>query len=201
MKKIIRLAVYEFFRKSIDSLNGLDNLPAEGPYLIAANHNDYLDGFRITAAFHPHRDDYIYFLAKTNNYWWTRVVIQIDWQDKIKTLSRVVKMLNRGRIICNFPEGRRNLTDRLLPGKTGTVRMAIKAQVPIVPLGIVGHGDSSYLDSVRSWIGNNKKYSINVGKPIEYIKYFDQELEADLINKLTQEMMKNIAKLCDKKVD
>ena len=55
-----------------------------------------------------------------------------------QSLERVGQAIKKGRNVLIFPEGTRSTNGQLLPFKKGGFRMAIDAQVPIVPIQIIG---------------------------------------------------------------
>lgn len=73
-------------------------------------------------------------------------------KSKKKSKEKIYKILKSGGSVMWFPEGTWNLTENLLmlPMRYGIVKMAVKANVPIIPVSI--------------YYGRNKIYS-NVGVP------------------------------------
>lgn len=84
-------------------------------------------------------------------------------RDAVRMINEGVKNLNDGYSMMIFPEGTRSLDGKLLPFKKGSLKLAIKAKVPIVPVTI---------DAAFTSFEKNKKFkpsTVNVifGKPIE----------------------------------
>jgi len=187
-----------FFKSGFKEIKGWENIPKSGTFLIAANHIDYLDGFFVSFAFYINKNLDIYFLSKTNNYWWSAATLPIDYKDKQKSIDQAINYLKTGKIICNFIEGQRNPKKSLLEGKTGTMRMALMARLPVIPLGIISKVHKNYAASVIDLIRGKHKVIINIGQPVTFEKYYGQEITKELLKKLTGEVMRKIATLCQK---
>lgn len=198
MRDVIRRLIYFGFRSSLQDVTGIEHVPQQGPYLLAPNHVDWLDGGYVIAALYPYRSDVIHFLAETNNYWWTGFALPVVREHKGVTVDEAVRYLKAGAVICNFPEGRRNATDQLLPGKSGTVRMALMANVPIVPVGIRGPSRRTFLDSWRLWLTEKKSFTISFGEPLAWPEQAGRFDDQELVQGLTDELMRKIGVLCQK---
>ena len=89
------------------------------------------------------------------------------------------------RLLLIYPEGTRNGMEKGKPIKNGPMTIAIKAGVPIIPIGIKG---------------NFKVFSkiiINIGKPMYFNEYKDKINDKDVVSKLTEDLMKEIVRLRD----
>ncbi len=69
-------------------------------------------------------------------------------------------LLQRGRMVGMFPEGRRSHGQGLRPGKSGVARLALQAKCPIVPIGIAG------TDYVFKRFPRRAPVVIRIGTPI-----------------------------------
>jgi len=58
-----------------------------------------------------------------------------------RALRTALSILERGEVLCLFPEGQRSLDGTLMPAEPGFSFLAAKAQVPIVPVAISGARD------------------------------------------------------------
>jgi 1-acyl-sn-glycerol-3-phosphate acyltransferase len=125
-------------------LVGLDNLPDKPPYLLVTNHLSVLDlplllfvmphTIRAFAA-SKHRSNLLYgpILEAADTVWVRRG--EIDRQ----ALRKALAVLERGEVLGVAPEGTRaNESHALQKAKAGAAYIATRADVPIVPVGIVG---------------------------------------------------------------
>lgn len=183
-----------FHRKTV--VEGVEHLPSSGGFIIAPNHVDWLDGFYLSAALGKHRHVPINFLAKTNNYWWTGISVQIP-TDRSQVVSSVAQELRGGKVICNFPEGRRNVSSQLLPGKTGTVRMAAEAQVPVIPVGIICEPGRSMGQSLQHLISSQYPMTLRFGSPLTFT-IPPVGISTEWLSTETQHLMQSIAILANK---
>lgn len=120
-------------------VNGLENLPPEGPFIIVSNHLSRFDppfGFvtvdrpALTAfAADTYRRRLIFrlFLESVGVIWVNR-----GHTDRA-TMKATLAALKQGAICGIAPEGTRSPTGALIKGKTGAAYLALRANVPLVP--------------------------------------------------------------------
>lgn len=194
----VRSIVLPLFRKRIASVSGLEHLPAQGPYLLAANHVDYLDGFYLSSAVHDVRRQAVYFLTKTSNYWWTRVTIPIDPNRRSDSLEDAFVHLRDGKIIGNFIEGERNFARHLLRGRTGTARLALESGVTVIPVGLNAKPSRNFLQSLTNVIADRAEASVAFGPPVDLSRFHDRPLDYGTLRAATDEIMRAIVPLTGK---
>lgn len=137
----LRVMFDMFFRGEVV---GLANLPRTGGFLLAANHASYLDPVLIGCQVSR---QIAYFARKTLwkggvSSWWLDSVgvipVDRDGGQDVGAIKRVLKALKAERGLILFPEGTRTLDGNLQPAKPGVGFMAVKTQVPVVPVRIFG---------------------------------------------------------------
>ena len=121
---------------------GCENVPPSGPLIIVANHQSNFDP-PLLGAIIPRR---IWFLAKDAifkgpiAYWFLRSYgafpLNRDQAD-IRAFRWVLEQLEQGDAVVIFPEGTRS-KGALQKAHPGVVRLALKAQAPLLPVGITG---------------------------------------------------------------
>ena len=130
-----------FFRGDIV---GVENLPATGGFLVAANHTSFFDppfiGCQVPRQI-------AYFARKTLwkggfSSWWLDSVgtipVDRDGGQDVSAIKRVLKAIKDERGLILFPEGTRSIDGKLQPAKAGVGLIACRTQVPVVPARIFG---------------------------------------------------------------
>lgn len=126
---------------------GLDNVPPTGPFLLISNHQSNLDPILIQAVC-PRR---VHTMAKSTQF--TVPVIAglmkrlhsfpvRRYQTDPQAVRIVLRRLAQGEGVAIYVEGERTWDGKLQPPRLGTIRLALKAGVPIVPTTITGSYDA-----------------------------------------------------------
>lgn len=146
MKKTTLRSIVAFLIKVLTRTEflGLENLPISGAIIIATNHMHYLD---IPLLFvNPVRKDLTALVTtKYKKHWfigWFTQTAGGIWINRdiadFAAMQAASKVLKEGYAVGISPEGTRSHTAQLLPGKPGAVLLALKMNVPIIPVAITG---------------------------------------------------------------
>ncbi|MFH0868342.1 MAG: lysophospholipid acyltransferase family protein [Candidatus Woesearchaeota archaeon] len=202
-KKIFNPIINLWIRK----VNGLENIPKQGAFIVAANHASYADHLIIASVLITYLNKKVHFLSKKEHFdnifkkaWHTYAgAIPLDRQSGGKEALRLaVKALKHGKIIAIHPEGTRSLTGKMQKGKTGVARLALKARVPVVPIGLIGTFEILPKGKV---IPKLKRAEMNIGKPMNFTRYYNKKTNKQDIENITRMIMKEIARLCKQRYD
>lgn len=120
------------------TVQGHENLPQKGPFLVVANHSSIFDGGIIGVAMRLP----IYIMVKKEAF--ERPIMGFILRKILtfpvdrnkadpKAIKTALKVLIDGKILGIFPEGTRNLKGLVKPFKPGAIRFAVKQNVPVVP--------------------------------------------------------------------
>lgn len=175
---------------------GLENLPPTGGVLITTNHVSRLDTpLLFVNAVRPDitalvTDKYLaYPLIK----WFTNTAEGI-WLDRTKAdfsaFAAAFKVLKDGRALGIAPEGTRSHTGSLLEGKSGSLLLATKGDVPIVPVAVIG---SQYILPQLKRL-RRPKVIVRFG-PAYKLPPIDRDDREASMQRLTDELMCRIAVL------
>lgn len=143
---------------------GVERLPAEGGYVLAANHCSSLDPWPLGMALYPRR--YLRFMAKSELFWFPlgpfisacgAFPVRRGQRDQ-DAVDTAVRLCREGHVVVMFPEGTRRakgLRKRYeARWRSGAARIALEAGVPLVPAGISGTAELTRLGAVRVAFGD-----------------------------------------------
>ncbi len=201
-RPVVQLVVNAYRLKRWDlTVTGGEHVPEQGPAIIATNHIGYLDftvsGYAVRRV--TRRNRLVRYAAKQEVF--DHPVsgplmrgmkhIPVDrGGDVERTMRMAVEHLEQGELVGMFPEATISRSFVPLPGKTGTVRMAQRAGVPIVPGAIWG--------SQRIWtkgrprdLSSGVPLTVDFGTPLQVDP--DEDAEA-----ATARLMASIGELVDR---
>jgi 1-acyl-sn-glycerol-3-phosphate acyltransferase len=181
-------------------VEGRDNVPRHGPVILAANHRSFLDSIFIPLAV-PRR---VTFVAKAEYFddpktaWFFRGCGQIPIRREggsasERALASATEVLANGQVFGIYPEGTRTRDGYLHRGHTGIARLALRNNVPVVPIGLVGTDEVQPIDARMPKLF--RRVTIRFGEPIDPTRYEGGANDRLALRELTDEVMYEIAQL------
>ncbi|MEZ4517168.1 MAG: lysophospholipid acyltransferase family protein [Chloroflexota bacterium] len=171
----------------------------EGAYIATANHIGRLEVLLVLVL--SDRNDIVLLLAEKYRKYaiWRYIAEKTDaiWVNRfdadLGALRKVLKRLKQGDVLAIAPEGTRSPTEALIEGKPGAAFLAYKADVPIIPIGIVGTEDRI----VKSRLKRFQKLDIvaRVGTPYRLAPQQEGQDRETYMQAQTDEIMCRIAAL------
>ncbi len=146
------------------TVQGRQQIPTVSPYVLIANHLNWLDSFAILATFPA--EPRVHFLGDTTllvtrKVQWALVksvggYIPVNRQARPDTvlLHHVNRCLERGGVVAIYPEGNYGPTEgEVMPFKKGFAHFAVDNHVPVLPVALSGTQDLWLRKTVRLIIG------------------------------------------------
>ncbi len=183
---------------------GLSNVPKHGPAILASNHLSFADWLFMPLAL----DRRVTFVAKSD--YFTGVGVK-GWAQKRfftgtgqvpidrsggraseSALRAGLKVLERGELFGIYPEGTRSHDGRLYKGRTGVARLALLAQVPVIPTAVIGTDVIAPPGKVFSRIVSP---TIRFGTPLDFSRYQPMSEDRFILRSITDEIMYAIMEL------
>jgi 1-acyl-sn-glycerol-3-phosphate acyltransferase len=181
---------------------GYEYLPEQGSFVIATNHLGILDA---PAAFYAlDRWDIFVLIGEK----WEKVAL-FRWLGKyfnfvfidrfhpdIKTLRRVISLMEQDNILVIAPEGTRSRSGSLIEGKPGVSYLASKLNRPIVPVAITGSEDEALFGNLKRL--RRAHITLTAG-PAFSLPPLPRENRDEALKQYTDEIMCHIATLLPEK--
>lgn len=131
-------------------VEGIENIPPTGGAIFAGNHLSVADEMFLGSVVPRH----IAFWAKAEYFtgtglrgWLSRSIVggvgairveRAGGRAALAAFDGAIPVLRAGDLVCVYPEGTRSPDGRLYRGRTGIARLALAAEVPVIPVGILG---------------------------------------------------------------
>jgi len=181
--------------------SGLEHLPSSGPFIVAANHHNYLDGIVLGVAI-PRPISFLVmprvFRASPLHPPFHRhlgsIPINVERPDP-GAIKRALQVLRDGRVVGIFPEGPFSREGRLVPGQPGVAVIALRAGVPVVPAAIRGTYEA--LAGRRLYVPRRHPLSVRFGAPLHFGPTGPRGGSHGDRHEVTRRIMSEIAALLD----
>ena len=178
---------------------GDENVPRKGGAILAINHVGYFD-FALTGTAALPAGRYVRFMAKKEIFA-NKIAgplmrgmhhINVDRENGAASFVAALRALKSGEIIGIFPEGTISTSFEIKALKSGAVRLAMGAGVPVIPTVIWG--------SQRVWTKGVKRnlrrehipISVVFGEPITYARTDDLEIAENELRETLLAMLRQV---------
>jgi 1-acyl-sn-glycerol-3-phosphate acyltransferase len=189
------------FRPTVE---GIENVPVEGPAILASNHLSYADWLFMPLTLHRK----VTFVAKAEYFttpgikgWLQKTFFSGAGQVPIDRSGRdaaagallsAKRVLDEGGLFGIYPEGTRSHDGRLYRGKTGVAKLAIETAVPVIPVAVVG---TDVVAPPGKKFGRWTRPHVRFGKPLDFSRYEGLENDRFILRSATDEVMYEIMRL------
>lgn len=170
---------------------GQENIPLNQGFIICANHIHWGDPIMIAC---KATKRHIHFLGKIElfkNRIFSFVLRNINviplrrGENDVNAIKNALRVLKNNEVLGIFPEGTRVREGEDKKPESGTVMLAIKSKVPILPIGI----ESNY--------GFRDTVNIYIGEPIILSQYFGKKVNKEELENISFKIMQDIKSLIE----
>lgn len=203
MRTILRWLIRALFNLVARvELTGYEHLPKEGSFVIATNHLGMADA---PMAFYAlDRWDMFVLVAekweKVTLFRWLSKYFNLIFIDRynpdVKTLRKVIKLMEANNILIIAPEGTRSRVGALIEAKPGVSYLAAKLNRPIVPVALTGTEDKVLLANLKRL--QRTRITVTAG-PAFTLPPLPNENRDEALKQYTDEIMCRIAALLPEK--
>lgn len=177
-------------------LEGIENIDPEATCILAANHCSQFDIFSFQG-YYPYHFRWIakkelFRLPVFGQTMKKAGFISIDrsvGRKALKSLDAAAKQIAGGASVLIFPEGTRSENGTLKEFKTGAIVLAIKAGVPVIPVGFIG---SYEVLPKGTFFAESGTITIRFGKPVatEHYVMKDKQQLAESLQQEVEQLLK-----------
>lgn len=204
---IIRRTIVPWVLSKLGRIEGLEFLPARGPFIVVANHVSYAEPPIIATLIINRTRQRVYSLTKYGVWKLFRLFFLSDWLGMIpvepwqrdRCLEKARQKLKEGYPVLVFPEGTRTPDPTSLgKGKTGAARLALATGVPVVPIGYHGPNAPHPVASTVSFFKKRRNMLLRIGPLLRFPLLQHEQVTADVLRATTTTIMNAISALCGK---
>lgn len=180
------------------------DLPKDGPLIVVANHLSNADPPLVAGWLTPLLGRQLHILAKEALFFWPMgPVIRRLGASPVRSggsdieAYRVARdILDRGDIMCIFPEGTRSANGVLGEAKPGVAMLATRSGVPVLPVGV--SGTDKFLGRGARFPRIGTRVTVRVGKPFTVL-LDPTRPRREAMHAASDEIMRAIAALTDER--
>lgn len=180
-----------FYRIRVE---GLEHLPTSGGVILASNHLSFSDSIFLPLVVRRR----VTFVAKAEYFedpktaWIFRALGQIPIKRgggsaAQRALDAASEVLAGGRLFGIYPEGTRSPDGRLYRGRTGVARLALRNEVPVVAVAMVGTREAQPIGQGRP--NPFLPVTVRFSRPLDFTRHRDRGADPTVLRQITDEIM------------
>ncbi|QTD97404.1 1-acyl-sn-glycerol-3-phosphate acyltransferase [Streptomyces cyanogenus] len=189
------------FRPQVE---GVDNIPGDGPVILAGNHLTFIDSIVLPVVtkrqvFFIGKDEYVTgkgLKGRLMAWFFTGVgMIPVDRDGAsggVAALMTGRRILEEGKIFGIYPEGTRSPDGRLYRGRTGIARLTLMTGAPVVPFAMIG---TDKLQPGGRGIPRPGRVTVRFGEPMEFSRYEGMDRDRYVLRAVTDSVMAEVMRL------
>lgn len=179
-------------------IRGEENVPEEGPAILASNHLAVIDSFFLPLLLSRR----VVFLGKQDYFTGTGLrgklvaafmrgvgTIPVDrsgGKASEAALNTGLNVLRGDGLFGIYPEGTRSPDGRLYRGKTGVARLALESGAPVIPVAMIG---TNIAQPIGKRIPRMHRIGIVIGEPMDFSRYRGMANDRFVLRSVTDEIM------------
>ena len=179
-------------------VEGEDNVPSEGPVILASNHLSFSDSLFMPLVIERR----VTFLAKSDYFHGRGIkgrltagffkgvgqlpVDRSGGRASEAALTTGMRVLHEGGLLGIYPEGTRSPDGRLYRGKTGVARMALEGKAPVIPVAMIG---TDKVQPIGKRLPRLGRVGVRFGKPLDFSRYDGMEGDRFILRSITDQIM------------
>ncbi|MCZ4097563.1 1-acyl-sn-glycerol-3-phosphate acyltransferase [Streptomyces sp. SID13666] len=185
-------------------VEGMENIPATGPVILAGNHLAFSDSPFMTLVaprpvFFLGKDEYVTgrgIKGRAKAAFFTTVgMIPVDRDGARGGAAALMtgrRVLEDGQIFGIHPEGTRSPDGRLYRGRTGVARLALMTGAVVVPCALIG---TERVQPAGKKLPRIHRVTIRFGAPLDFSRYEGMDRDRYVLRAITDEVMSDVMRL------
>jgi 1-acyl-sn-glycerol-3-phosphate acyltransferase len=175
-------------------VEGIDNVPAGGPLILASNHLSFSDSIFLPLVMKRR----VTFVAKAEYFeqrktaWFFKMMGQIPVKRgggpaSARALEAAKEVLDADGVFGIYPEGTRSPDGRLYKGRTGVARLALDCNAPVIAVAMIGTREAQPIGQVKPNFGS--PVTIKFSAPMDFGRFAARRDDPLALRQITDEIM------------
>ncbi|PPS84771.1 1-acyl-sn-glycerol-3-phosphate acyltransferase [Streptomyces sp. MH60] len=185
-------------------VEGVENIPGDGPVILAGNHLTFIDSVIMPLAcdrqvFFIGKDEYVTgkgLKGRLMAWFFTGVgMVPVDrdgGRGGVAALMTGRRILEEGHVFGIYPEGTRSPDGRLYRGRTGIARLTLMTGAPVVPFAVIG---TDKLQPGGAGLPRPGRVTVRFGEAMEFSRYEGMDRDRYVLRAVTDSVMTEVMRL------